>query len=152
MDAVLCAEFVNGQNIRMIERGSRPCFLLETISPGSVGGKSRRQYFQRDAAFQTRIFRQINFAHSAFAEKFFDFVMSDFLARQIRLFFLLDKHLGGKRFGGTVEKIVGRFFKSEQGLDFTPQIFIRAAMFPEERFTFRGRNFQCRVIDFFNLF
>jgi hypothetical protein len=49
-DAVLLADIVNRNNVRMIQRRHRPSFLLETLPSLVVARHLRRQNLQRHLA------------------------------------------------------------------------------------------------------
>src|SRR5262245_1291660 len=68
MCAIGLADFVNGQDVWMIERRSRLRLLHEAAHTRGVFGKSNRQEFERDLAAELGVFGQINFAHSACTE------------------------------------------------------------------------------------
>src|SRR5262249_43220717 len=63
------ADFVNGDDVRMVE--SRNCFglLNEAAHTGLVAGKVVEQQFERDLALEAGIARQINLACSSSAQK-----------------------------------------------------------------------------------
>ena len=66
--AVLRADIVNGQDVRMVERASGAGFALKAANALGVRGVLRRQKLQRDLALESRITRQINLAHPADAQ------------------------------------------------------------------------------------
>ena len=65
------------RNIRMAQGRRRLSFANETLHPISVRGDVRGKNLQRDSAIEFGVLRQINFAHSARAEKREDFVMAE---------------------------------------------------------------------------
>ena len=72
-----CADFVDGDDVRMIQRGGGLRFLDEA-APLVVGaGAVRRQEFQRRGAIEQDIAGLVDHAHPAFAELFEDLVMAD---------------------------------------------------------------------------
>src|SRR6516162_6553395 len=52
MNAVALADFMNGSDIRMIERRGRLCFLLEAAHSLSVGSKISREDIQSNFTLQ----------------------------------------------------------------------------------------------------
>jgi hypothetical protein len=73
------AEFVNRQNIRMIERRSGFGLALETAQQILVFGRRFRQNLERDSAVEIIVERQINLAHPSFADLREDFVSPEIL-------------------------------------------------------------------------
>ena len=68
IDALSLTDFMNRDDVRMIERRSSARFLLETQDAVAVGAEFRRQQFDSNLALQSRIVRQPNFAHAACAQ------------------------------------------------------------------------------------
>src|SRR5262245_1527106 len=62
------SDLVNRNDVRVIERGRGAGLLLEAAHAVSLLGKLFEQDFDGEFAAQPRVFRQINFAHSARAE------------------------------------------------------------------------------------
>src|SRR5262249_12552099 len=71
------SDFMNGNDVRMIERGGSFGFLDESPKTLVVAGKSSRQKFERNAPIQPAIFSQIHLAHSTFAEQTQNPIMAD---------------------------------------------------------------------------
>ena len=67
--AVLRADVVNGQDVRMVERGSCARFLLEATQPVSISREGRWQNFDRDFAVEACIARAVHFTHPARAKE-----------------------------------------------------------------------------------
>jgi hypothetical protein len=86
MQIVFCSEFVNCHDIRVIQGRSRTRLQLEASQAVVSLKQFLGQNLERDLPVKFGIFDQINFAHSASAEKFHDFVMRDLPAGQIRFF------------------------------------------------------------------
>src|SRR5207302_9098292 len=68
------ANFVNRENVRMIQGRSRPRFLNESLQTLLIGGERFRKYFNCDRSIQLQVAREINFTHSALANLRADFV------------------------------------------------------------------------------
>ena len=66
--AVVRADVINGQNVRMIERGCRPRLLLETLHPLRIGREIGRENLERDPAVQPPVFGEVDLAHAAGAD------------------------------------------------------------------------------------
>ena len=66
--AIVRADVVNGQDVRMIERRGRARFLLEAAQPVSVFGERGGQNLDCDFAVEARVTRAVDFAHPARAE------------------------------------------------------------------------------------
>src|SRR5437899_12439140 len=62
------SEFVNGQNVRMVESRGGPRFLLEATYAFVIPGEMSEQNFERNLATEPGVFRQINFSHAAGSE------------------------------------------------------------------------------------
>ena len=56
-------------DVRMIERREHFGFALEACQAIRVAGHRGRQCFDRDLAFQVRVGRTVDLAHSAFAKE-----------------------------------------------------------------------------------
>src|SRR2546421_13057326 len=78
--AVFVAHLVNRDDVRVIERRSRVCFLIETAETIAVLGEPFSENFDGDLSTQARVFRQVNLAHPAFANLCADFVTAEFCA------------------------------------------------------------------------
>ena len=76
MLAVL-AEVVNGEDVRMRQRGDRLGLALEARERGRIGGQVRRQDLDRDLAIERRVARAVDLAHAARAERGDDLVLSE---------------------------------------------------------------------------
>ena len=98
MNSAGFADFVNRNDIRMIQGGGGLCFLHKPSHPVGISGKFRRQNLERNAAVEFCIGGKINFAHSASAQKFFDFIMPDFFTNETRFGFASGKHFSRQRF------------------------------------------------------
>ena len=72
---------VDLRDVRMIERGKRPCFSFEAGQPIRVGGEKFWEDFQGDVTLWLRIARPVNFAHPPHAYDRDDFVEADSGAR-----------------------------------------------------------------------
>src|ERR1041384_89304 len=59
----------NRQNIRLVQRRRDFCFLSEALHASLVLRDVRRKHFQRNCAIESRVAREINFAHAARAER-----------------------------------------------------------------------------------
>ena len=71
----MIADVVNRQNIRMIKRRSRSCFLLEAAQAVGVIRKRSGQDFDGDFAVQAGVARAVDFTHPARADFGDDVVM-----------------------------------------------------------------------------
>jgi len=56
---------VDGENIGVIQRGHRACFLFEALQAQPITCKELGQDLDRDVALEPRIASTINLAHSA---------------------------------------------------------------------------------------
>ena len=59
------AKIVNGEDVWVIERRRGACFHLKPMKPIGVGGKGRREDFDRDIAAEARIAGAVDLAHPA---------------------------------------------------------------------------------------
>src|SRR5712692_92564 len=55
VSGTVLSEFVDGNDIRMVEGRRRACFLLETVQPVTVSGECGGQNLDRNAAVKARI-------------------------------------------------------------------------------------------------
>jgi hypothetical protein len=62
---VMRAKIVNGEDVRLIERRRGACFHLKPMKPIGVGGKDRREDFDRDIAAEARIAGAVDLADAA---------------------------------------------------------------------------------------
>ena len=76
VQAVYLSDLMNGDDVRMIEGGSRLGFLLKASQPIRVRSEFCGQQLERDLAFQTSVFRQINLTHPARPQQREDVVMA----------------------------------------------------------------------------
>ena len=81
VQVVRFADFVDVRDVRMIESGRRLRFANEPLHPITVRSHLGGQNLQRNFAIQLCILRQVNFAHSAFADLRADFVTAESCAR-----------------------------------------------------------------------
>ena len=65
---ILDAEIVDGDDVRMVERGRCAGFLKKLIARGGIAGELRRKNFIGEGTAQEAIERAINFSHPAFAD------------------------------------------------------------------------------------
>ena len=65
---VLGAHVVDGDHVRVVQRGGDPRFLQEPGPEHVVGGQLGRQHLQRDDAAQAEVLRLVDHAHPAAAE------------------------------------------------------------------------------------
>ena len=72
----MCADVVDGENVRMVERTRGAGFLLKTVQPVFILGVGRRQHLDSDISSQPRITRALDFAHPAGANGRDNFIWS----------------------------------------------------------------------------
>src|SRR5262245_8332421 len=76
--ALLCfANVVDGTDVRVVQRGDRPCFTLKPLARDLGAGQLSRQQLDRDLAFESRVARPIDFAHAAGADAGDDLVRAE---------------------------------------------------------------------------
>ena len=71
------ADVVDGADVRVVQRGDRPCFTLKPLARDLGAGQISRQHLDRDFAFESRVARAIDLAHSAFAKFGGDFIRAE---------------------------------------------------------------------------
>src|SRR5215831_4585384 len=71
-------DFMNRQNVRMIERRGGFCFLNKSLQSLGIRGQSGRQNLDRDGAIKFGIFGEEHLAHAAFANLCADFITAEF--------------------------------------------------------------------------
>jgi hypothetical protein len=74
--ALELASVVDGENVRMIERGGHPRLTLEALARGRIGDRLEQKLY-RDRAIELRVVGLVNLTHSSFAEKPIDSVGAD---------------------------------------------------------------------------
>src|SRR5262252_6988614 len=77
MRAIRFADLVNGQDVRMVERGSRFRLAFETSQAIRTLSEVAGQYFERDLAFESDVLGQEDFSHTAPAKRADDLVRPD---------------------------------------------------------------------------
>ena len=79
--AVVIADLVNRQDVRVIERRRRPRFVQETAQSFRIAAQLRPQYLERDRSPERRVDGLVDLAHPAGAEQAQDLVTADGAAR-----------------------------------------------------------------------
>jgi len=77
-----CANFVDGADVGMVERGGSASFAAKTFQGLCIAGEFVRQELQSDETAEFGVFGFVDDAHSATAEFFDDAVMRNCLAEQ----------------------------------------------------------------------
>ena len=134
------ADFVNRDDVRMIQSGCRKGFLPKTADAVFVFGDPGGKQFESDGAIQPRVFRQINFAHSALADLLDNFIMPDALTA-FGFFVLTDNLTGNFTDGGRFHKTFRVVKRSQKRFDLAARVFIIGANFIEKTRTLAGRDF-----------
>ena len=80
MNAADGADFVNRDDVRMVEGARGFGFVAKAFEPGLVLRVFTRKQFQGYAAFELRVARGINFAHAADSDARDDFIATEFRA------------------------------------------------------------------------
>ena len=80
--AVMLADVVEGEDVRMAQSGDGPGFLLEPAEALRIGGKRRREDLDCDIAAQAGVAGSIHFTHAAGADQGNDFIGAEFRARR----------------------------------------------------------------------
>ena len=62
------ADVVDGADVRVVQRGDRPCFTLKPLACQVGAGEPRRQHLDGDLAVEARVARAIDLAHAAGAD------------------------------------------------------------------------------------
>src|SRR5262245_56597885 len=71
------ADFVDRNDVRMVERRGRARFLLEAPHPPGVGGELGWQQLDRHLAPQSRVEREMDLAHAPASERRQNLVSAD---------------------------------------------------------------------------
>ena len=79
--AFVLADIVDGEDVRVIERRGGAGFLLEAAQTVGITGELGGQHLDRDLATESRVFCQIDLAHSAGAELRDNLIMIEACAR-----------------------------------------------------------------------
>ena len=77
---LVIADFVDGQDVRMIERRRGPRFLQKPGQPLRVGAELASQHFQRDLPAEHRVGGAIHLAHAAAPEQAMNLIAADGVA------------------------------------------------------------------------
>src|SRR5260370_12734603 len=80
VSGTVLSEFVDGNDIRMVEGRRRACILLETVQPVAISGECGGQNLDRNAAVQARIPSPVHLAHPPGAEQLDNLVRSELRA------------------------------------------------------------------------
>lgn len=75
MRSVGLAEFIDGEDVGMIERGSGIGFLLKAAQTAFIKGEFGGEHLEGDFALQMQVFGEVNLAHASGAETRDYFVM-----------------------------------------------------------------------------
>ena len=75
--AVVIADLVDGEDVRMIERRSGARFVQEAAHPLRIAGELRPQHLERDRPSQRRIDGLVDLTHPAAAEQVLNLVAAD---------------------------------------------------------------------------
>ena len=78
VSGTVLAQFVDGNDIGVIEGRCGARFSLEAVQPITVGGKCDGQNLDGNIAIQARIPRPVDFAHASRAERSDDLIVSKF--------------------------------------------------------------------------
>jgi len=62
------ADVVDGADVRVVQRGDRPCFTLKSLTRNLGAGQIPRQDLDRDLAFESCVARAIDLTHAAGAD------------------------------------------------------------------------------------
>jgi hypothetical protein len=76
MLAVVLADFVNGNDVRMIETGGRFGFGVKTLLQCERGQVPGQNHLERDGPIQAHLSSAINHAHPAAGDLFEQFVIA----------------------------------------------------------------------------
>src|SRR5207249_6698144 len=68
MDAAFAADAVDGNDVRMLQRGGGAGFVLEALQLARVHGSGERQYLESDATIEGDLLNFVNHAHAAAAD------------------------------------------------------------------------------------
>jgi hypothetical protein len=76
------ADIVDGEDVRMVERGGGAGFLLEALEAPRIGRESGGQDFDGDVTPQPGIVRAVDLSHPAGAERGADLIGAEADARR----------------------------------------------------------------------
>ena len=69
-------------DVRMIQRGNGAGFALKTLLEFGIVGEMSGENLDGDSAIEARVFRPVDFSHTAGAERGLNFVRPEFSARR----------------------------------------------------------------------
>jgi hypothetical protein len=79
---VLRADVVEMADVRMIQRGNGAGFALKALLEFGIVGEMSGENLDGDSAIEARVFRPVDFSHTAGAERGLNFVRPEFSARR----------------------------------------------------------------------
>ena len=140
--AIRLADFVNRDDVGMIESGCGARLLLKAAHVVWIAGEARRQQLQGDLAIQIQVSRQPNFADTAGAEVRDHLIMFDAMPCQIARQWA-SRHVAGELFEqGLFQKMAGLRVGIDQRVDLLPQFVVAPADSIEERNALVGPHLQ----------
>src|SRR5581483_8886652 len=143
-------DFINGDDVWMIQRGRRARFLFETMQALVVSGEGLRQQLPSDLTTEPSILRQIDFAHATAADERNDLKWADHTARsQSRL--LINEHVGRSFVSGRIEKRPAATVRGHERFDFLANKIISARGFRNKRSALCRRAIQRGLKNLLNL-
>src|SRR6185503_9149391 len=140
----LHADFVNGQNIRMIQGRSDARFAFESAQLDLVRRQLLWEKLERDFAPESLVSCEIHIAHSANTNKRLDSVMTDRFSHH-RARPGVSQKFGSNLEGGRFDKTFCGLITGDQRLYFAAQGFIATTSFFEKRRPVLGRTFNSRL-------
>src|SRR5262249_20980267 len=145
-------DFVNGEDVWMIERGCGASFLLEAADSFPILSETRQQQLERHWTVELRVARQVNHSHPARSDPALDAVAPNRLpGLQHRLLGRLPIAPTASVQCGLPHKIAQLVICLQQRGHFTPQLRVIRASRIEKGDAFAGRAFARGVKERFQL-
>src|SRR5262249_44296696 len=150
MASVGLSDFVDGENVRMIE--SRGCtgLSLETLDALLVFGVVRGQHLYGNSATQPSVFCKEDLTHTASTEFTLDLVMGNQVAFE-RFRFIVAEKVCGYFTDGLIYELIGFVEGREQGIYLFAQVEVVTAGIFKEGDALGGLFFKRGVEDIFDL-
>src|SRR5262245_55414985 len=130
---------MNGDDVRMIERGYCARLLTETLDALGVFGETRRQQLERHLPFQPRVARQIDLTHSSAPDLTYHLIMANRLPGAQ---FFQGQPVGGDFRGWGFDETPGALVESDQRFNLTAQLIAAAAGFDKKSLALRRPSIQ----------
>jgi hypothetical protein len=154
VQAVRAAHVVDGDEVRVVERGDRAGLSLEARDALRVGDELGRENLQRDPSAEARVEGEIDLAHAPRAEQFFYPVSPDLAPRERRALApvrLARQRTRRRAHRGAREESARALLRSQEAHDFAAKLLVARARGRDEPLALAGGKLRGRVQQLVNL-